>query len=147
MKPKGIVIHCSATKDTSSKSWDAIRKFHKETNGWSDIGYHYGVELIGNRVEILQGRPITKAGAHTAGWNESIGICLVGDYDREAPDKAHMDKLIEITLDVLDMFQHLTPANVFPHNKFAPHKTCPGRAFPWQSFINEVWDQWKDRGV
>jgi len=34
-----VVIHHSLTKDGQAVSWGAIERFHRETQGWSDVGY------------------------------------------------------------------------------------------------------------
>ena len=56
-----IMLHCSATVEGKDYSVDTIRKWHVDGRGWSDIGYHYVIQLDGT---ISQGRPITRAGAH-----------------------------------------------------------------------------------
>ena len=41
-----IMIHHSATEDSQTLSWQAIRRFHMTDpeHLWADIGYHAGVE-------------------------------------------------------------------------------------------------------
>ena len=62
-------------------SWGAIRRYHKDVRGWSDIGYHAGIELVEGKFECLYGRPDHLTGAHVRSHNEkSLGFCFVGDY-------------------------------------------------------------------
>ena len=56
----------------------SIQDFHQDGRGWSDIGYHFLVDMAGN---IYQGRPETVLGAHVGGANTgNIGVCLLGCY-------------------------------------------------------------------
>lgn len=74
-----IVVHCSATPPSMDIGADEIRDWHVNTNKWSDIGYHFVIRRSG---QIQTGRPLTRPGAHTKGYNtNSIGICLVGGVD------------------------------------------------------------------
>lgn len=74
-----IVVHCSATPKGRDVSVDTIRKWHVEERGFSDIGYHWVVELDGS---INKGRHESKSGAHAKGYNSrSIGVCYVGGVD------------------------------------------------------------------
>ena len=78
---KWIVIHCAATPEGRNVSVDDIRRWHVDERGWSDIGYHWVVELNG---DLKQGRKEYKSGAHAKGWNgKSIGVCYVIGPDRD----------------------------------------------------------------
>lgn len=84
---KRIVLHCSATIEGKEYSVDTIRKWHTN-KGWSDIGYHYVIQLDGT---ISQGRPINKQGAHVRGHNkDSVGICYIGGIDADIKPKDTM---------------------------------------------------------
>ena len=42
-----IIVHCSATREGQHIPVETIKKWHVEGRGWSDIGYHFYVELDG----------------------------------------------------------------------------------------------------
>lgn len=127
-----IIIHHSLTKDGLTVSWDAIRKFHMEQNGWSDIGYHYGIELFPDgKYHIVTGRPLNKAGAHCKeeGMNQhGIGFCFVGNYDLIAPPTEMLTQGAQYVRGLMEMFR-IIPANVRGHRDYATYKSCPGRLF------------------
>lgn len=141
-KPSGIVIHHSLTKDSNTVSWTAIEKYHTETMGWDDIGYHYGIEYVDGKIEVLKGRPTIFAGAHTKEFNNSIGICVVGNYDEQDLEKDKFDALVNLTVDVLHEYPYLTPKQVYKHHEWASYKSCPGTRFPWADFIAMVNYKW-----
>jgi N-acetylmuramoyl-L-alanine amidase len=137
MKPTHIIIHHSLTEDGKTVSWDAIRWYHVNTNGWNDIGYQCGIELIGNHYEVLLGRMLNEIGAHCKedGMNsKSIGICLVGNFDKTAPCGAQMSLLIRLVRSFMDLFG-IPVENVRRHSDYAPYKSCPGTLFPWDVFM------------
>lgn len=124
-----IVIHHSFTKDSQTVSWDAIRRYHKDVMGWSDIGYHFGMELVGNEYIIMAGRPLNMKGAHCKeeGMNsKAIGFCFVGNYDEIAPPTEMLIKGAEYIKGLMDTF-NIIPANVRGHRDYATYKSCPGR--------------------
>ena len=133
--PKYIIIHHSLTADSQTVSWDAIRRYHVETLGWKDVGYHYGLELVGYHYEIIFGRMWDEVGAHCigAGMNQqSLGICVVGNYDvTDLPEPA-FQLLVKFVKSLMRL--HGIPAeNVKRHSDYDP-KSCPGRKFPWDRF-------------
>lgn len=134
MRPiKWIVVHTSATADKSGKPVDAsaesIRRYHREHNGWKDIGYHYVIRRDGT---IEQGRELWEPGAHVGGFNvESIGICCSGHGDIEDFTPLQHQALANLCAQHCKNFS-LPHTVVIGHREAddfgAPHvdKTCPG---------------------
>jgi len=134
-----LVIHHSLTKDSGSVSWDAIRRYHTENNGWRAIGYHLGVEKIGNHYEMLVGRPLTwsAAAAKEQRMNtRGIHVCCVGNYDVIQPPASmlafalpHLAALCDIVGIQVDR------EHVIGHREVAPYKSCPGLMFDMDEFV------------
>ena len=140
MKPDCIIIHHSLTEDNKTVSWGAIRDYHINVKKWNDIGYNWGIELIGERYEILKGRMDNEEGAHCIGFNDhSIGICLVGNFDFIEPNSTQMSVLRKLVLSLMEI-HNIPKMNVFGHwetyglRNRPPEKSCPGNAFSMFSF-------------
>lgn len=139
-----IVIHHSLTDDGEcAENWDAIRKYHIRENGWTDIGYHLGIERVAKRLEWMRGRPLTEVGAHAHGFNGSgIGICVVGNFDEKPPDPevwqsarymceilmGHFKKVYDRDLKVLG---HRETYKMIGK---PVEKSCPGNCFDMDKF-------------
>ena len=137
MRPTRIILHHSLTKDGKLVSWDAIRRYHTYTLGWRDIGYHFGIELVGATYEILIGRMLNEQGAHCRGQNhESVGICFVGNYDIETPPQQQWDLGLRLV-------GSLCEALSIPFRSVTGHcdhssKSCPGEKFGLDNFIRQL---------
>lgn len=120
-----IIIHCSATREGQDIPVETIRKWHVEGRGWSDIGYHFYIDING---KIWKGRDIQKIGAHCSGNNRSsIGICYCGgvDADGKTPKDTRTASQKESLLSVLKTLKAMFPdASIYSHNEFA-NKACP----------------------
>jgi N-acetylmuramoyl-L-alanine amidase len=131
-----IIIHHSLTADGQVVDWQAIRRWHTGRHPlspykWRDIGYHFGVELVGSEYEVLMGRPLTMAGAHTKEQNmnrRGIGICCIGNFDLAPPPREMLAVLILLLGWLCDIF-NIPTENIMGHHHFAPYKTCPGTQF------------------
>ena len=127
--PNKIVLHCSATKDTPAKSWEAIRRYHMEEKGWNDIGYHYGIEIVGNDIMVYRGRPWWIKGSHCVadGRNhDSLGVCVVGKFDDEPPSHEIYTATLGVLRVLCGVFW-IDPSDVYGHREFEDMKTCPGK--------------------
>tara|TARA_R110002020_G_scaffold7771_3_gene32231 strand:+ start:4687 stop:5118 length:432 start_codon:yes stop_codon:yes gene_type:complete len=120
-----LIVHCSATREGHNVPVETIRKWHMEGRGWSDIGYHFYIDLEGN---ISKGRDIARMGAHCKGHNRnSIGICYCGgvEADGKTPKDTRNYQQIEALLCVLRTLKAMYPeASIHSHNDFA-NKACP----------------------
>ena len=137
MKPRRIILHHSLTADSGTVSWGAIRKYHMETLGWSAIGYHFGIELVGDYYEILLGRMMNEKGAHAEGENhDTLGICFVGDFDLSEPPPEQWNVGIKLAASLCTSL-NISPSMIYGHNEFS-EKTCPGTMFNVHGFIRQV---------
>lgn len=119
-----IIIHCSDTPEGRDVRADEIRSWHKNERGWSDIGYHYVIDLDGT---IEAGRDVETAGAHCTGHNaKSIGICYVGGCDAQMQPKDTRTEEQKVSLLLLLKYlrQRYPKAKIYGHRDFA-QKACP----------------------
>ena len=135
--PSYIILHHSLTKDSGTVSWGAIRTYHTQDKGWSDIGYHFGIEDVGSHYEIFAGRMPGETGAHCPqqGMNrKSVGICCVGNFDEiEPPHEQVMCCLILVRY--LMSVWGIETENVLGHREVAlDERSCPGRLFDMEKF-------------
>lgn len=136
MKPRFIIMHHSLTNDGDVVNFNAIKRYHIETLGWRDIGYHVVIEKQGNEVNALFGRMLNESGAHCkqAGMNSmSIGICMVGNFDVQKPSNEMWAKATRLCRSFMDIY-NIPSACVRGHNEYADYKSCPGKLFLMDEF-------------
>lgn len=125
MSKDGIVIHCS---DSAFGSSIEIDKWHRE-KGWDNVGYHF--VICNGQVEndtylsvmdgmIERGRDTDKSGAHAKGYNNYIGICLIGV--NKFTDK-QMHALVALLKELVDKYD-IKSDNILGHYEVSS-KTCP----------------------
>jgi len=136
MKQTKLMLHHSLTEDSGTVSWSAIRRYHRHTKGWNDIGYNWGIELAGDEYEVLLGRPTNGPGAHCKEANMNhlaLSVCFVGNFDKTPPTPAHVEVFRErIWLPIAVEQFGLVPGDIVFHRDFSPWKSCPGTAFTRQ---------------
>lgn|SRR3990167_1601556 len=124
-KPQNIIVHHSITpRDLDADKTEAsiernhkARGFPKSSLGWH-IGYHY---MIFGSGKLRQYRKETEEGAHTKeqGMNiKSIGICLIGDFDKEEPSKEQIETLEKLMIALCRTY-NIPLTNIYPHRHFA----------------------------
>jgi N-acetyl-anhydromuramyl-L-alanine amidase AmpD len=144
--PSWIIVHCSATDDGPASDWLAIRRYHVEVLGWEEIGYHFLVERVGDAVRWIAGRHPRFVGAHckAGGRNrDSLGVCLVGNFDRHPPDGPILGAGAKLVAH-LAFFYGIPLHRIARHSDFEKAKTCPGKLFPWTLFLEYVETFWNE---
>ena len=136
---KFIIVHNSGTRQGNARAFDYYhRRVKRMQNG---MAYHF---VIGNgrssgdgEIEIGDRwrRQINGGHVHSDYLNNiGLGICLVGDFNRDRPTKAQMESTEEL---IKYLRQRCGKADVRPHREMNPPRwatDCPGDAFPYGWF-------------
>lgn len=120
-----IIIHCSATSEGRSLSFEECRRDHIMHRHFRDIGYHFYITRDGT---VHDGRPIEKVGAHCEGHNShSIGICYEGGLDANGkPADTRTEAQRKALKSLVERMHRLFPkALIVGHHDLNPRKACP----------------------
>lgn len=127
---KEIIFHCTATPAGRPVTVAQIRAWHK-ARGWSDIGYHYVIDLDGT---VHVGRDVNQVGAHVAGRNAgTIGVSYVGGVDakslnaRDTRTPAQKKAMIDLAKALVALYPSIKL--ISGHNQYAA-KACPSFNVP-----------------
>lgn len=123
-RPESIVFHTAGTEGEYDIA--AIRRYHVETKGWSDVGYHWFIRRDGTRQK---GREEYVEGAHCkhGGMNrKSIGVCFEGHHDLEQLTYEQVLSFLQLVKELFSRYPSMTIANVIGHREAGSPKTCPG---------------------
>jgi hypothetical protein len=140
-----IVIHHSATGEGGAVS------FHREhAKKWQNgLGYHFvignGTHTSDGQIEVgtrwkRQGQGIDGAHAGNKRYNKyGIGICLVGSFNNGGRPSAQQLEALRTLCQTLMERYGIPKSQIFPHKEVRKgHTDCPGKSFPFQSFIRTL---------
>lgn len=141
---KFIIVHNSGTRQGNARAFDYYhRRVRKMQNG---LAYHF---VVGNGTSSGNGaieigdrwrRQINGGHVHSDYLNNiSLGICLVGDFNRDRPTKAQLEATEELIKYLRDRCGRADGRviPVRPHREMNPPQwatDCPGDAFPYGWF-------------
>jgi len=139
-----IVVHNSGTRQGNARVFDYYhRHVRRMQNG---LAYHF---VIGNGTSSGNGqievgdrwrRQINGGHVHSDYLNNiSLGICLVGDFNRDQPTRAQLDACEELIRYLRDRCGKTERGTipVKPHREMNPPRwatDCPGDDFPYSWF-------------
>ncbi len=140
-----IVVHNSGTRQGNAKAFDYYHKHvRKMQNG---LAYHF---VIGNGTSTGNGqieigdrwrRQINGGHVHSDYLNNiALGICLVGDFNRDQPTRAQLAAAEELIRYLRQRCGKTAEGRVIPvkpHREVNPPRwatDCPGDAFPYSWF-------------
>jgi N-acetyl-anhydromuramyl-L-alanine amidase AmpD len=139
---QAIVINHSGAPFGTAESLNAQAR----AAGLQGMGHHF---VIGNGNGMDDGEVHVgyrwlhqTPGAHTAGpdgdrYNRhAVGICLVGNFDRQRPTQAQLRRLGELVR-ALQARLNIPAERVYLHRDLAP-TTSPGRLFPASALRDEL---------
>jgi LysM repeat protein len=138
-KWKYIIIHHSATEAGKALTFDYV---HKNQRHWKGLGYHFVIDngtsgKEDGQIEVSPRWIHQENGAHCKanGMNyRGIGICLVGNFDKERVSANQMDSLIRLVR-ILKEYYHIPDSHIMGHGQVKGANTdCPGKKFPWDEF-------------
>jgi len=130
---KYLVVHHSATSGGDASSF---ARYHVNNLDWPGIGYHY-VILEDGTIQWTNDLNVTSY--HVKGYNnQSIGICLVGDFTIEILKKEQKAAVKELIRNLLSRL-NLGMDAVKGHNEFSGSATaCPALDMDaLRKFLNE----------
>jgi hypothetical protein len=135
------VVHNSGTRQGSAKAFDYYHlHVRKMPNG---LAYHF---VIGNGTSTGDGqieignrwrRQINGGHVHSDYLNNiALGICLVGDYNRDVPTRKQLEALEELITYLRKRVGKIEgkPSIVKAHREINPPRwptDCPGDRFPY----------------
>jgi LysM repeat protein len=132
---KYIVLHHSGTKTGNAKIFDY---YHRNVRGMENgLAYHF---VIGNgsnskdgQIEVGSRWRKQIKGGHLKSEAQNqvaIGICFVGDFDRNRPTQKQIASLLELVM-YLRQVTHNPNIKIVLHREINVTPTdCPGRYFP-----------------
>ena len=123
----------------------------KNTDTWLKIGEsddrheNFSVRwdttnLENGQYEIISARLPDSVGAHCIENHmnyQSIGICLIGNFDYKAPEKEQWDLAVSL-VKALCYLLDIPRKNVRGHRDYANYKSCPGNMFDMAKFREEL---------
>jgi hypothetical protein len=120
---------------------EAMRKFHMEQNGWSDIAQHLTIDPQGG---LWTGRNWNMAPASATGHNGTAAegpfmIEMVGDFDagQDPFDGDQRTAALETVAHLLRAFK-LQDKDIKFHNQMTNLKSCPGTGIDRAAFVSAV---------
>ncbi|MDH3976225.1 MAG: peptidoglycan recognition protein family protein [Deltaproteobacteria bacterium] len=127
-----------------------LQKIHNERQANDPVDaipYHY---VIGNGNGLGLGEVASDWrqsydiwGAHVSANNidrnfRGIGICLIGNFEEEAPPAEQYDSLVKLTRSLMSKYG-ISLKNITGHGMTKGESTkCPGRYFPMQAFYRDI---------
>lgn len=128
--PQRLIVHHSYLPNQASykgaSTIRGIQNYHMDDpkTSWADIGYHF---LIGPDGVIYQGRPENVVGAHCSPNTNSVGVCVIGDYDdnKDQLNPKIEESLLNLLSWLASTYKINPEVNLYGHCDFAP-KSCPG---------------------
>ncbi len=131
-RKEDIAIHHSLTRmDLGGSNAEGYARYHVNSLDWPGIGYHFVIEKDGT---IKWCNDINLRSYHVGKFNnQSVGICLSGDFRTDIPTDEQQRSLVELVNALkqdLPNYKRTLGHSDYPGYEF---KQCP--VFDWRSIL------------
>ena len=119
--------HTAVALDAAAQAPARLRRHQRyhQNQGWSDIAYHYAVDLAGNVYELRD--PAVPGDTFTDyDTTGHLHVVCEGDFEAQRPTDALLDGLAALFA-ALAVTHGLSPRSLDTHRSYAPTTTCPGQ--------------------
>jgi len=102
-----------------------LQQWSRTTKHWSDIPYHYIIDLDGR---VYEGRPIQYAGDTNTDYDPTghALVCVVGNFEEVEPNQRQLNAVVEVFTWLCKKYG-LTADKIRGHKDWATGTVCPGK--------------------
>lgn len=119
-KINSIVLHHAAINNNGPQA-ETVDRYHRSK--WLRPGYHYFIERS-PKGELVEMYPLRRIAYHSGNFNNnSIGICLAGDFRFQEPTKAQIVTLTKLLIELQREYK-IRDERIFLHKEVG-NTSCP----------------------
>ena len=128
--PKFITLHHGGVaflRDKDPKQYlRNLQSWSRGTRMWSDIPYHYLIDLDGN---IYEGRDVNIAGDTNTEYDPTghALIVVLGNFEEVSPNQAQLDAVTMMMVTLAKRF-NIAPSKIAGHKDYSAQTACPGKS-------------------
>jgi N-acetylmuramoyl-L-alanine amidase len=103
-----------------------LQTWSRNTRMWSDIPYHYLIDLDG---KVYEGRDVMIAGDTNTEYDPSghALIVVLGNFEEVEPNQAQLDA-VTATMTMLARRFNIAPDKIGGHKDYSAQTACPGKS-------------------
>jgi hypothetical protein len=125
----GLMVHHTGVRlDDNRQAPERLRlhQRHHQAQGWSDLAYHFGVDLDGNVYELRDPGVPGETGTpyDPTGW---LLVVAEGNFDEQDPTEEQLTAIAQVLAWGARVFG-VDPADISSHRHHVPTTRCPGEA-------------------
>jgi hypothetical protein len=103
-----------------------LQTWSRNTRMWSDIPYHYLIDLDGN---IYEGRDVMIAGDTNTEYDPTghALIVVLGNFEEVEPNQAQLEAVTKMMVSLAKRF-NISPDKIAGHKDYSSQTACPGKS-------------------
>jgi hypothetical protein len=129
-EPKFITLHHGGVAFLRDKNpaqyLRNLQTWSRNTRGWSDIPYHYLIDLDGR---VYEGRDVLLAGDTNTEYDPTghALIVVLGNFEEVEPNAAQLESITSTMVMLAKRF-NIAPDKIAGHKDYSAQTACPGKS-------------------